>query len=70
MSFQCRQTRLLARIAAVSLMSAIGTTAAAQSNPQKVGGTTLVGPYWKAIELAGKPVPTQDQKPKLVQRNL
>ena len=28
----------------------------------KVGNTTLVGPYWRAIELAGKPVPTQDGK--------
>lgn len=49
----------LARIATASLALTIGTTAAAQS---KVGGTTLVGPYWKAIELAGKPVPTQDAK--------
>lgn len=30
--------------------------------PPKVGNTTLVGPYWRAIELAGKPVPTQDAK--------
>jgi heat shock protein HslJ len=30
--------------------------------PPKVGNTTLVGPYWRAIELAGKPVSTQDAK--------
>jgi heat shock protein HslJ len=30
--------------------------------PPKVGNTTLVGPYWRAIELAGKLVPTQDAK--------
>ena len=62
MSFQCEQTRLHTRIVAVSLSWAIPTTAAAQSNTPNVGGTTLVGPYWKAIELAGKPSPAQDPK--------
>ena len=31
-------------------------------SPPKVGNTTLVGPYWRAIEIAGKPVPAQDPK--------
>jgi heat shock protein HslJ len=59
MSFQSGQTRLIARLATLLILSPVGTTAAAQST---VGGTTLVGPYWRAIELAGRPVPAQDAK--------
>jgi hypothetical protein len=33
-------------------------------SPPKVGNTTLVGPYWRAIELAGRPVLMQDTKRK------
>ena len=51
----------LARIAAVSVLPAI-VTAAAQSDASKVGNTTIVGPYWKVIELSGKPLLAQDVK--------
>jgi heat shock protein HslJ len=61
MSLKC-ETRLLARLALVSLLSAIGTPTTAQSKIPAAGGATLVGPYWKAIELAGKPVPAQNAK--------
>jgi heat shock protein HslJ len=43
----------LKNVLAAVLLAASGTAIAAQS----IGGTTLVGPYWKAIEIAGKPVP-------------
>ena len=65
MSFQVAvKPALIARVALASLFGLIASTTLAQSSgrtPSLAGGASrLEGTYWKAIQLAGKPTPTQD----------
>ena len=56
-------TGRVSRSALVTLLTLIATTAMAQTPPPAAGGNKpLEGTYWRASELAKKPLPTQDPK--------
>jgi putative lipoprotein len=55
-------TPVIARGAPLSVSLMMRMVAVAQTTPPAAGGRTLEGIYWRAIELAGKPTPSQDPK--------
>lgn len=56
-----RRPGLTARIALISCVGLSATGAIPQTTKPE-GLRPLEGTYWKAVELAGKPVPSQDPK--------